>query len=212
MDVEKIHETYTNDDAGRDVLAKTYLSRMYKDIDEAKKPIVIKELKDIISPLGRATFELMKNPDFIKEMKDLSSKVTPLTAEYNKQSDELKAKYSPVFAQAHNNLRDLERKHNLSLKEEHTASSEVDNDQKKKISQEMTSAYLKNLSTHEQWMALLDNPDYQHEAQLVAEKYNNTQDSAEYLNEMNNLTYKYCPEYKQVREEYKYVIEKNKKS
>ena len=106
----------------------------------------------------------------------------------------------------------MERKHNLSLKEEHTASSEVDNDQKKKISQEMTSAYLKNLSTHEQWMALLDNPDYQHEAQLVAEKYNNTQDSAEYLNEMNNLTYKYCPEYKQVREEYKSVIEKNKKS
>lgn len=47
----------------------------------------------------------------------------------------------------------------------------------------------------------LQSPEYQHEAQLLAEKYQDNLNSTECVAEMNQLVYKFCPEMELVHKE-----------
>lgn len=208
VETQKISETYTHDDASRDVMVNNYLTQMYADINESQRSNIAKKLKEIIIPLGKINYELMKNPQFTKELKNVLSQHTPLTPEYNKAYEELKIKNSQAYAEYSKKLRDLEYKYNLSLKPEYQISSKTIDSQKLKISQELSDIYTKVSALYEKQSVLLDNPDYQHELQLIAERYNDNHNSIEYLDAQRDITSKYYPEINQLKEELKSIIEK----
>jgi len=54
-------------------------------------------------------------------------------------------------------------------------------------------------------MGLLNNPEYQHQAQLITEKYGADKKSADYFRAMDVLNDSFLPEFRQAQEELKAV-------
>lgn len=195
---EKISETYTNNEATADFIVNSYLNQ-YKNIDETKRAALTQELREILVRQKNITEDLSKNPDFMKEWQTVAKQSLTKGAslyEHKKLYDETKAKYSAAQDTLNKKIKEWEHKHNLIRKDELKATpprnEKVSND-KQQGDLLVDLGILKSKEAE-----LLNNPQYQHELQLIVEQYKNNQDSLEYLKALQKLGVKYMPELKKL--------------
>lgn len=108
----------------------------------------------------------------------------------------------PEMEQVKKDIENFEAEHNLTL----TPRSQVSYQDKAAMQKEFADIFKKHNPAN--FGQILQSPEYQHEAQLIAEKYQNNLNSTECLAEMNQLMYKFCPEMELVHKEIAIVNQK----
>lgn len=199
---EKVSETYTSDTAASDFMVNSYINR-YEAIDESKREAAAKEIKELLAQEIQLNKKLFKNPELIEELKKLPQ--TTSFYDHKKAYDDIKAKYSPEQAEWSKKFKEWETKNNLVLKEQFKTMRFANKDQIQAL-QEIGKKF--NIPTELE--AISNSPEYQHEVQLIAEKYKNDQNSTEYINSMKELTYKYLPGLRVIDEEFEKALRNQK--
>jgi len=147
--------------------------------------------------------ENKENQDFLDEAKQLAKHMDAGSSEHVKAYQALKKKYFPKLFKAEQELVTFEEKHPLLIQ-----GPKPSEKQQEAMQKEFSEYFKKHKHVHAMEHELLNNPEYQHEAQLIAEKFDNQQDSAEYLKAIHTLKEKYHPEIRQSREELEMIIQK----
>ena len=134
---------------------------------------------------------------------DRSYKGNRSDAEYGKALAELGYKYAPEIRQMDEEIEILNKKY---------ATKELEKFRQSKSAFSTSVEKFKHI--HEKYryvqelvMKLNENPDYINESVLLAEKYQMTKNSPEYIKEYNQLIAKYVPDYAKYQDELKFVAE-----
>lgn len=191
---EKVRETYTNSTASADFIANSYLN-LYKNIDEARKKTLMVELKELLAHQRNSNQDLSKNAEFLKEWEVAAAQSLAKgasLAEHKKLYEDIASKYSSGQADFVQKVRAWETKNKLEMRDECKTGSPGNKNSGEDI-QRFVSTYQ---AVKAQEALLLNNADYQHELQTIAEKYKNNQNSVEYIASMKELGYKYFPDLK----------------
>jgi len=202
---DKVHVPLTHQQAYIDASIKEAFKK-YKGIDVAEQEKLEDQLQGFIQKHQDLSLQLLQNPDFYTEVSQLAKQIDASSPEYMEAYKALRNKFSsPELISVENEIKTFESKNKLTTKN-------ITDKQQKAMEQEFLAVHKKHSNTYHAFAELLNNPEYQHEAQLIAEKYNAHKNSADYLNAMDDLTYKYLPELRQAREELKAVAAHHEKN
>jgi antitoxin component of MazEF toxin-antitoxin module len=207
IESEKVSETYTNNNAAKAFMANSYLG-LYKKIDESKRASIVNELEEILFQQKNITNDISNNPDFLKEWQKASKESLAKGAslvEHKKLYEDIKSNYSSGQVEINQKIKNWEIKNKLEMKEELKAQSKIDVTPDKNLQERLERMSGKYGALKAKEFELLNNPDYQHDLQRIAEKYKGSQNSLEYINDIKDLGYKYLPELKKLDEELKSV-------
>lgn len=203
VESQQVDEPYNNDQA-RLNLAKQEFFQRYENASEKSQEELIKLYKK----LQDLHLQLSKNADFLKELPLLQQQFPDTTSpEFINAYTTLRGKFSPELINIEKELTSFENTHKLITKNGYK-SIDLDDTQKNALQQEFAKTFTKNARAFAAYNAFLNNPDYQHEAQIIAEKYRDTQNSAEYMKAIEELQCKYSPETQQLRDELKAIGQK----
>lgn len=198
----QVHETYTTDQAWTDVM-KQETSKRYKISEKSQHEMVqlYKRFHDLLS-------QLSQNSTYIKELSELRKQYGHATSlEFIEASNALRNKFSPELAKVEKELTSFETTHNLKLNEGYQSMT-LDDIQCSAMRQEFAAVFKKHAGAAAAYNAFLNNPDYQHEVQLVAEKYKDNKNSADYMAAIEDIQRKYSPETQELRDELKAIAQK----
>lgn len=204
---EKVVETFTNDQAFIEATIKESFKR-YKDLNKNEQENLEKELKNLYQKHKDLANQLYQNPEFFKEVAQLAQQIDASSPEYIKAYKALRNKFSPELISIEKEITTFESKNKLSVNEKHKPIQNLSEKQQQAMEEEFLAVHKKYNNTYKMNAELLNNPEYQHEAQLIAEKYNFDKNSADYLRAIDELTYKYQPEFQQARQELRAISEK----
>jgi len=204
---EKVVETFTNDQAFIEATIKESFKR-YKDLNKNEQENLEKELKNLYQKHKDLANQLYQNPEFFKEVAQLAQQIDASSPEYIKAYKALRNKFSPELISIEKEITTFESKNKLSVNEKHKPIQNLSEKQQQAMEEEFLAVHKKYNNTYKMNAELLNNPEYQHEAQLIAEKYNFDKNSADYLRAIDELTYKYQPEFQQARQELRDISEK----
>lgn len=201
---ESVKETFTQENAYREALAKEFTKKQ-KNIDTKAQEKIEKKFTRIMANYQKLNEQLAQNPEFKTQIKLLAQQLDSSSAEFVKASIALKNQLYPEFIALEKELADLTpnntptslEKPNLSQKEQQLL-----------MAQEFAAIHKKYSSTHAAYGELLNNTEYQHKAQLIAEKYNFDKNSTDYLKAIDELNYTYLPEMLDCQTELKAVAQK----
>ena len=209
---EKISETFTHNQATIEAPIKELLKRS-KGVAKAKRKKLETELPELIQNYQNLVTQLAKNPDFAEEVAQIPG-----------QAIDPSSGYSPEYMEAYKAIRDkyvqeitkLEKKiastQKLVGNDKNAPTAEGLSETKQKAMQKEIAEHFKKYSeVQKQYGELMNNPDYQHKAQLIAEKYKDNQNSSEYFKAIDELNNTYIPEMGQSRKELKAISEKYSK-
>lgn len=161
-----------------------------------------KKYSEIARHVNPETYAILR-----KEIEELAQKMDTKpfehkSVEYINALKELRKKHTQELVTLEEEIANFETTHNL-IPQEEQESLALSKEQENAMYQEFAALS----EQYEQKMAFknrmehLNNPEYQHEAQLIAERYNFDKNSTDYLNDMNVLLQKYNPElYQQIQE------------
>jgi hypothetical protein len=79
---------------------------------------------------------------------------------------------------------------------------------REEMSKDFLALFLKHKETQQAFALVTNSPEYQHKAQLITEKFQNNQQSAEFIKEMQELMYEFCPGMKILQEEMAIITKK----
>ncbi len=192
---EKVNETFTHNQANIEAAVKESLKK-HTNINEDVRKKLERKLQDLIKKHQELHVQLTQNPDFFEEVTQMKNKIDTSSPEYVEAYKALRTKYSPELVKIEEEIAGFESKQKLSEK------------QQKAMEKEFLAHFKKYNNIHKIYGELLNNPEYQHEAQLIAEKYNSDKESLDYLSAMDELTDKYHPEIQKSREAIKAISKK----
>ena len=199
---EKVSETFTHNQANIEAYVKESLKK-HLNINEDVRKTLEKELQNLIKKHQELHAQLTQNSDFFEEVAQIKNKLDASSPEYVEAYKALRTKYSPELVNLEKVIADFESKHKLNEK--------LSEKQQKAMEKEFRAHFKKYHNIQMIYGELLNNPKYQHEAQLIAEKYNSDKESLDYLTAMDELTDKYNPEIKKSREAIKVISKKYSK-
>lgn len=169
----------------------------FSNLGETQKYALAQKRFDLHKKMQYAMEKVMKNPGYQKDIQDAAAQGLTVNLEtWAVRHEELFDQYAPELIQIKKDLANFEVDHNLTSVEVGQKEQDINN-----ISMRQKFAAIFKKFNSEQMAQKLQSPEYLHEAQLIAEKYQNNTQSAECVAEMKELMYKYCPEMRQVHEE-----------
>jgi antitoxin component of MazEF toxin-antitoxin module len=204
---QKVQETFTHEQATFEANLKERF-KGYNGITPEEEERLGKEYYELMKELRRLTEDLSKNPEFLKRLNHMNKEMDTTSPEYAEAYKALRNKLSPELMRIEQEMIGFENKNKLSLKDTQEPIQSPDEKQQAALMQEFMIAHKKNRGIYEAYAELLNNPDYQHQAQLVVEKYGSDKQSANYLNAMEKLNNQYLPEYVQAQEELKAIAKR----
>lgn len=167
--------------------------------------LYMRALMDVMSRYAEP-MQKMKSPAFQKALEELDQKFggNRLNPKYGKAFVTLRNKHIPEFAEMEKEVKELSEKYAI--------------EEGKYLDKENRGIFSLSLvefkRVHEKYAAVLqqvgqlqENPDYIHEAVLLAEKHNITKNTPEYIEEYTRLVSKYIPEYATYQNELKAIGE-----
>jgi len=182
-----VHEPFTNEQARIEASAKEAIKK-YKNIDKNTEEKLEKELNDLSKQYQELFNKVHNNPDFLEELTRLAQQYAtcPTSPEYRDAYKALRNKFSPELIAIEEKMATFNSRNNLT-------EQDMSPEQRKAMEADFAAHFKKHADSQKLFGELLDSPEYQHEAQLLAEKYNFNKDSADYLVAMDELIYKYVP-------------------
>jgi len=210
--VEKVSETYTHNEALIDAnIAEGF--KKYTNIDKSTQEKLEKEMQTLTKKHQELYAQINNNPEYIEEIlqktKELGTTNLPVLLAAQKA---IRDTYSPLLAEVEKELMDFPNKYKLSISPSHEPMTTPSEEQQKEMQQKFLAAHTKNAHIYTKYGELLNNPEYQNQAQLIAEKYDMQKNSSEYLQAMSELNDTYCPEFRQAQEELKAIGEEYTKA
>lgn len=213
---EKISETYTAEQAQTEAMVKNFF-KGYKKIDSAQQAQLEKELIALFEKQKFLSSKLFQQQDFMEEVQKINIQKSGSDSRDAlariQAINELKAKYLPELVKIEQEIATFEARNKLSL----NTSSQVTIDSKyQNASENQKDEMLKDFAAvHEKYKdayvamgKLMDNPEYLHKAQLIAEKFKDNQDSDEYIQAIHELRRSFIPELKNNAEELAAIAKK----
>ncbi len=205
---DTVHETFTHDQAEEEARMKENFRKRYTG-----KPEERDKLEKEYCVLGLRYFtlirELNKIPAYKKEFMVLTTKLLPngsasleSTQEYEKACKTLQQKFSPELVKIQEKL-DAFKTESLLAQEKVL----TDNDYAE-LTEEFKAHFKEHMGACQASAQILDNPEFQHKAQLLAEQYKDNKSSQEYLTALNELRYFYHPELREADESMANIMKK----
>ncbi len=204
---EKINETFTHTQANIEATIKESFKK-YKGINKDEQKKLEKELLDLFQKHQNLSLQLFQNPDFVKEVTQIAKQIDASSPEHIEAYKTLRNKYSPELIKVEKEIATFESSKKLLINEKNRPMQDLSEKQQKAMEKEFAVHFKKDNNIKKIYEELLNNSEYQHEAQLIAEKYNSNKDSSDYLNAIDELTDKYHPEVRQSREALRAISEK----
>lgn len=115
--------------------------------------------------------------------------------------NELKARYSPELVKVEQEIATFQTRNKLSP-------YELSEDQKNQMTKDFAVVHEKYKDAYTALGKLMDNPEYQHKNQLLAEQFKDNENSAEYIQASNALRCHFIPELKSNAEELAAIAKK----
>jgi antitoxin component of MazEF toxin-antitoxin module len=208
---ERVGETFTHEQANIEAVAKESFKK-YKGIDKNERKTLEQKYTNLITKhqnlSQKSAMQLYKNPAYLEKATQLTKEFDTSSHEYIEAYKKLRYEFCPELMAVEEELKTFENKNKLSVKENHEPIKSLSDAQQKAMEQEFLALHTKNSPIYMAYGQLLNNQDYQHQAQLIAEKYNADKNSTDYLREIDELTDKYLPEFRRAKEEIKAIGER----
>ncbi len=194
---EKVSETYTAEQAQIEAMVKQFFKK-YKKIDSAQQAKLEKELISLFEKQKTLSNKLFKQPDFMVALQGLQEQKGTSDVHDGKNIEqklnELKVLYSPELAKVEKEIANFETSNKL-------CADELSEDQRNQMANDFATMHEKYKDAYAALGKLIDNPEYQHKNQLLAEQFKDNQNSAEYMQASTALRYYFVPELKNQTEE-----------
>lgn len=198
VETQQIHETYNSEQAWLEVAAQETSKRL--KISEKSK----KELIDLYKNHQKLYLQLCQNSDFTEKLSELQQQFSDTSSlEFIESYNALRSKFLPELVNVEKELALFETK--FTANDGYKAVS-LNENQNTTMQQEFALVFKKHAGAFDS--AFLNNPDYQHEVQLISEKYKDTKNSIEYMEAFEEVQRKYSPETQQLRDELKAIGQK----
>lgn len=183
---EKISTDYTHMQAHQEVAVKKCLEK-YNITDAAQYKELKKDLSDILSRQAKALHALQMNKEYTSQILALPAKNLP-QAELIAQFKAVRNAYAPELESIEQELAGFEKKHNLPDTQSTFTPAE-----RNQMHQKFLELFTENHDTLTASGSLLNNSDFQHELQLLAEKFNTDKNVDAYLTAADTLFNKHVP-------------------
>lgn len=201
----QVIEPVTSNDALLVASVQETMQNYYKNLSAEQKSAFGAELLALTKKNSELMLSLTSREDFVKEVAQIKEACKGNTAEFMPLYKTLRDKYAPeiseieaAIATIHETCKVLSGGHPTQNMQE----------VQKLMEQDMAAVFAKYkdvTATGNQWMS---SPEYQHRAQLITEKFQGNFNSAEFMQEMKNLMYEFCPEMKQLHADLEAVSKK----
>lgn len=193
--IQEITPTVTAQEVMVRASIQEYL-KQFKHLDETQRHVLGQKQYALRERLRTLYEQLPHNPQYRAAVEDaLARGAAHDNQAWLVESEAIAARCLPELAQVKKDLENFEVDYNLRL----VPTAQVAHHDTSAMQKEFAEIFKKhNPAVFGQ---ALQSPEYQHEAQLIAEKYHNNLNSAECLSEMNQLMYKFCPEMELVHKE-----------
>ncbi len=196
---QKITETITANDA---VMTSVFKERMktFKNLDPAQEQKILSLYQE------RATLaqQFYKQAD-LTELKEISASHNGDYTKYKAAHYALMHKLSPRLAQVSQAIEEIEVQHGLGDIFKKTFEFQLNT--QAGMGKEFKDLFTKYAEQTTSLPNILNSPEYQHEAQLLTEKYHGNH-STEFLNELNKLRYKFDPKLEEMDKEMEAISKK----
>ncbi|MGE0009941.1 MAG: hypothetical protein AB7F19_05315 [Candidatus Babeliales bacterium] len=200
----KVHEVFTHHQASLEASIREGFKR-YEGLEKDQREKLEGEYLVILKKFQGLSEELSKNKDFIDAVDQLRKQCAITSPEFMANYKMLRDKHAPEHAKAEAELVAFEQLHNLKV---HANTAKPSAEQIKEMEQDFYHVHQKNQEVYKKYAELMNNPEYQHEAQLIAEKYGADKNSAEYMQAIDALNDAYLPEFRKAQAEVKAVAAK----
>lgn len=200
---EKLHETFTHEQATIEAAVQEGFKK-YVGLEKEQKEKLENEYLGILKKYQSLALEVSKNPEYVKEVNALQKQYDAPSSELLSACKLIRNKYAPELTKVEEELCAFQSKNKLMA---HTPAelTQYTPELQKAMEQEYMELHKKNHEIYKKYGELLNNPEYQHQAQLIAEKYSANKNSAEYMQAMDALHAAYLPEFTKAQEEAKAV-------
>lgn len=159
----------------------------YNITDATRYKELEKDLSDLLSRQAKAWHALQMNKKYTSQILALPSKNLAQT-EMLAQFKTIRGAYDPELQSIEQEVADLEKKHNLSATESAFTSVECN-----QMHQKFLELFTQNQDTLASCGSLLNDSDFLHELQLLAEKFNTDKNVDVYLRARDALFNKLVP-------------------
>ena len=200
----KVHETFTHEQAILEVSVKEGFKR-YDGLEKGQREKLEGQYLALMKKFQDLSQELSKNKEFMDAVAALRNQCDTSSPEFMTAYKILRDKYAPEHAQAEADLASFEKVNNLTT---HAKTPEPTAQEMKAMEQDFYAVHQKNQDVYKKYSELLNNPEYQHQAQLIVEQYGSDKNSTGYLEAMDALNDQFLPEFRKAQEELKAVAAK----
>ncbi len=202
---EKVHETFTHEQANIEASIREGFKR-YDGLEKDQREKLEKEYLVVLKKFQELSQELSKNKVFMDAVAALRTECDTASPEFLTRYKMLRDTYAPEHAKAEAELAAFEKLNNLTVHANNIQQPTAE--QMKAMEQDFYAVHKKHHEVYKKHAELLNNPEYQHQAQLIAEKYGADKNSAEYIKAMDALNDQFLPEFRKAQDELKAVAAK----
>ncbi len=199
-----VQETMTSADALRVAQVQESM-KVYKNLSEEQKSLFGKELLILTKKHAELMMSLGYHEQLQKKLADARVACAGDQAAFLEQYKILIAKYVPEIPALQEKM--------LAIYEECRILSGDQPIQKlqsqhMQMEKDMAEVFAKHKATQTAAGNFMNSSEYQHRAQLITEKYQGNQNSVEFMTEIKQLMYEFCPEMKQLHQDLEVIAQK----
>lgn len=204
FDTQEITETVTSHDAMHQIGIRGSIPH-YQDFDPVTQKALEKEISDIMNHHSKMIQELVSKQEFQQELHALQVACGTDSIKLSQLSKSLMEKHNPELAQISTKLAEFDKKCRILAGKQPVKNLEQ---AQKNMHEEFSEIFAKHKATQLASSAMMQSPEYQHRAQLLTEKYQNDLGSTEFVSEMKQLMYEFCPEMEYLHKELETISQK----
>ena len=204
---EKVNEPFTHNQASMEAFVKEGVKAL-TGIGANEREKIEKEWLALTKKYQDLSMRVCQSPHFVEQVTQLSKQFGTSSPEYIKAYTALRYKVSPELLELETAMTNFASEHKLSAGGTSDPLQNLSEEQKTALRAEFAAVHKQNSEVYAAYGELLNNPEYQNKAQLIAEKYAADQDSVDYIRAMDALNDAYLPEYRRAQNKIKAISDK----
>ncbi|MBP9765334.1 AbrB/MazE/SpoVT family DNA-binding domain-containing protein [Candidatus Babeliales bacterium] len=203
---QKIAETVTSSEALVAAGVQNTMQNYYPNLSDKQKTTLGAELLALTKKHTDLTLSLEHQMQFQEEATSLKAACNNNMTEFLPLYMNLRNKYVPELPAVEQAIAEFHEKCKILSGGNPTENTQ---DTQQKIQQEMAQVFTKYKSTQIAASEMINSEEYQHKAQLITEKFEGNLHSAQYMQEMKELMYEFCPDMKLMHQEIEAISQKH---
>lgn len=210
IEQEVVHEPFTHEQANFEIALQEFF-KSYKGLSDERRTTLEKEFRDLMNAHKELSQKIYSTPKFMSALKKLdvlkNKRGKEYPVEYTQAYSQLRKEYAtPELLELEHLMNTFQSRHKLSNADSDVA--QLPTDLIDAMGQEMGAVYAQHQEIFNRYNHMLNDPEYMHQAQLLAEEYATHKNADAYSAGMTNLIRAHCPGFIEAQEELKAIEEK----